>query len=214
MLAKAPVPGQVKTRLCPPFSPAEAAGLAESALVDTLEAVSRTPCTRRVVMLDGEPGAWLLPGFTVLPQSSGALDVRLADAFAAVTPPTLLVGMDTPQLIPGHLEAAIECLLDPEYDAVLGPCPDGGYWAVGLRRRMPGAFEGVPMSTDATFTAQFARFHRLGLRTAVLHSLRDVDQARDAFAVANFAPQTRFASSLRLIDSGISRHHTDSAVAR
>ncbi|MYV54803.1 glycosyltransferase, partial [Streptomyces sp. SID3212] len=58
-MAKAPVPGRVKTRLTPPFRPEEAAALAEAALCDTLDAVLAAPVRRRVLVLDGAPGAWL-----------------------------------------------------------------------------------------------------------------------------------------------------------
>ncbi len=59
VIAKEPRPGRVKTRLTPPFTPGEAAALAEAALVDTLRAVAATPARRRVLVLDGEPGPWL-----------------------------------------------------------------------------------------------------------------------------------------------------------
>src|SRR5690606_41709335 len=53
---------------------------------------------RRVLVLDGSPGPWLPPGFDVVPQGTGGLDERLADAFARCDGPALLIGMDTPQV--------------------------------------------------------------------------------------------------------------------
>lgn len=82
VIAKEPRPGRVKTRLTPPFTPEEAAGLAEASLADTLHAVAATPATRRVLVLDGAPGPWLPPGFDVVAQCAGGLDERLAEAFA------------------------------------------------------------------------------------------------------------------------------------
>src|SRR5207302_10117875 len=58
VMAKAPVAGTSKTRMCPPLSPEEAARIAEAALVDTLQAVLGTPVRRHVVVLDGDPGPW------------------------------------------------------------------------------------------------------------------------------------------------------------
>src|SRR5690242_13674278 len=78
VIAKEPLPGRVKTRLTPPYSPREAAELAAAALGDTLEAVRATPARRRVLVLDGRPGPWLPAGFEVVPQVPGGLDVRLA----------------------------------------------------------------------------------------------------------------------------------------
>src|SRR5205807_5507305 len=84
VLAKAPVPGRVKTRLCPPCDPAQAARLAEAALVDTLRAVAAPRWDRRVLVLDGTPGPWLPGRFEVLPQRGDGLDERLAHAFTDV----------------------------------------------------------------------------------------------------------------------------------
>ncbi|NEA82606.1 glycosyltransferase, partial [Actinospica acidiphila] len=73
VIAKEPRPGRVKTRLTPPFTPEEAAALAEAALADTLDAVARTPARRRVLVLDGSPGPWLPAGVEVVPQCAGGL---------------------------------------------------------------------------------------------------------------------------------------------
>src|ERR1700683_3537384 len=65
VIAKEPVPGRVKTRLTPAYTPAEAAELAEAALADTLAAVASTSVTRRILALAGTPRRWLRPGFAV-----------------------------------------------------------------------------------------------------------------------------------------------------
>ena len=82
VIAKEPVPGRVKTRLTPPYTPAEAAELAEAALTDTLAAVASAPVARRVLALAGTPGRWLPPGFDVIGQRGGGLDERIAWALA------------------------------------------------------------------------------------------------------------------------------------
>lgn len=97
VIAKEPLPGRVKTRLTPPFSPVEAARLAEAALADTLRTVRVLPAARRAVVLDGSPGPWLPSGIEVVAQGAGGLDERLAAAFGACSGPTLLIGMDTPR---------------------------------------------------------------------------------------------------------------------
>lgn len=194
VIAKAPVAGRSKTRLCPPCSPEEAAALAEAALMDTLAAVAATPARRRVVALAGEPGPWLPAGFDVVAQRGDDLGERLGAAIADAGAPGLVVGMDTPQLTPGLLVAAAGRLA--RADAVLGPALDGGYWTIGLRAADRGAFEGVPMSTARTAAAQRARLRELGLSVASLPPLRDVDAIEDAVAVAATAPATRFATRL------------------
>lgn len=195
VIAKAPRPGHSKTRLCPPCTPEQAAGLARAALEDTLAAVLATPCARRVLVLDGPVGPWLPGGFDVLPQRPGGLEARLAGAFEDVGGPAFLVGMDTPQVTPRLLARGLRALAT--HDAVLGLAPDGGYWAIGLRTPDPAVFDGIPMSASDTGARQGERLDRLGLRVADLPALRDVDLAADARAVAALAPGTRFAAAVR-----------------
>ena len=196
-MAKAPVPGRVKTRLTPPLRPEQAARLARAALEDTLAAVGRSRlATRRVVALDGEPDGWLPDGFELIAQCGGGLAARLAAAFEATGGPALLVAMDTPQVTPELLDAGLAGLANGA-DAVLGPAPDGGYWTIGLARADARVFEGVPMSEAHTGVAQRARLAALGLATHYLPLLRDVDTYEDARSVAAAAPGGRFAATLR-----------------
>ena len=195
VIAKAPVAGRVKTRLCPPCSAPQAATLAEAALRDTLEAALAAPASRHVLVLDGDAPPWLPAGLEVVPQRGADLAERLAAAFAdAAGGPALLVGMDTPQVTTAQLAEGLERANDS--DAVLGPAPDGGYWAVGLRDSSLPAFSGVPMSSSFTLSAQRRRFAELGLETTDLPALRDVDTMADARAVAAEAPASRFARAL------------------
>ncbi|MFG2518170.1 DUF2064 domain-containing protein [Streptomyces sp. NPDC048527] len=194
VIAKSPVPGRVKTRLTPPFTPEEAACLAEASLVDTLHAALATPARRRVLVLDGAPGAWLPPGIDVVPQCGGGLDERLAAAFAGCTGPAVLIGMDTPQVTPALLAPALGPDAWRDCDAWFGPADDGGFWALGLAEPDPALLRGVPMSTAHTGAAQRTRLTDAGLRVRDLPVLRDVDTAEDATLVAAAAPDGRFAA--------------------
>lgn len=202
VIAKEPRPGHAKTRLIPDLGAEGAAAVAAACLADTLHAVADASATRRVLVLDGEPGDWLPDaGFEILPQRSGDLDVRLAAAFEdSGAAPALLVGMDTPQVNGGLLEAGITALCAEGTDAVLGPASDGGYWAIGLRECDRQVFEGVPMSSDETGLHQRERLGELGLSWAELEQLRDIDTIDDARAVATAAPWTRCAAALRAIE--------------
>jgi glycosyltransferase A (GT-A) superfamily protein (DUF2064 family) len=191
VIAKEPLPGRVKTRLTPPFTPQEAAALAAAALTDTLRVVAATPATRRVLVLDGTPGPWLPPGFDVVRQCPGGLDERLADAFAGADGPALLIGMDTPQVTPALLTVDFA-----DCDAYFGPAEDGGFWALGLAEPDPALLLGVPMSTPVTGALQRERLVSARLRVRDLPRLRDVDTATDARAVAALAPHGRFAAQL------------------
>ena len=198
VIAKAPVPGRVKTRLTPPCTPVQAAALACAALQDTLDAAARTArAGRRVIVLDGEPGAWVPAGFEVIAQRGDGLDERLAAAFEDVGEAALLVGMDTPQVTPALLDAGLAGVA--EGDSAFGAALDGGYWAIGLRTPDAAVFADVPMSIARTGAVQRARLAILGLRPAILPPLRDVDTIDDAFAVAAQAPDTRFATELAVV---------------
>jgi hypothetical protein len=201
VIGKAPVPGRVKTRLTPPYSPAQAARLAEAALADSLAAAARVPVARRMLALDGAPGSWLPSGFDVEPQRGGGLDQRIAaaldDAFTRLPVPVVLIGTDTPQITPELLASAIAPLLDGTADAAFGPATDGGYWLIGLSRPDPRLVVGVPMSAADTGARQLARLRSAGLRVHLLPYRTDVDEAADALAVAREAPGSRFAAALR-----------------
>jgi rSAM/selenodomain-associated transferase 1 len=197
VMAKAPVPGRVKTRLCPPCTAEEAAVVAEAALVDTLVAALSSSADRVVLALDGEPGPWLPAGVDVVRQRGAGFDERLASAWSDVGGPALQIGMDTPQVTPELLDLACAVLEEPGTDAVLGPAEDGGWWSIGLRRADPAVFRGIPMSQPDTGARQMARLCELSLRTVILPRLRDVDTIADADEVAELAPDTRFALAVR-----------------
>ncbi len=201
VMAKEPVAGQVKTRLCPPFTPAEAAQIAEACLADTLSAATASGADRVVLALEGRVGAWCPPGVHVVPQASGTLGDRLAAGWAALEGPAVQIGMDTPQVTTDLLDAAMarvgEARVRPT--ALVGLADDGGWWLLGLARWCPGAFDGVPMSTPRAGAVQIERLGALGLAVERFADLRDIDVAADLFAVADIAPSTRVAALCRTL---------------
>jgi uncharacterized protein len=195
VLAKEPVPGRVKTRLCPPCTPTEAAAIAKASLTDTLATVAAVPARRRLLALDGAAGHWVPDGFEVVPQADGGLADRLADVFERAGGPAFVIGMDTPQLTPALLARGAAQLRAA--DAALGLASDGGYWGIGLGEPDPAAFVGVPMGTPRTGAAQRERLRALGLHVRDLPTLRDVDTYEDALAVVPLvARQSAFARTM------------------
>lgn len=194
VLAKECIPGRVKTRLTPPFTPEEAAALAAASLADTLAAASRVRADRHLLWFDGVAPRGT--GFDVLPQPAGGLDERIAAAFDAVSDRAVLIGMDTPQLDPAVLQAALDD--EDAAHARFGPATDGGWWALGLDAmpRRGDLIRGVPMSTADTGAATHRRLTAAGLRVRPLPELTDVDHVEEALEVAAAAPATRFASVL------------------
>ena len=196
VITKAPVPGRSKTRLTPPCTPEQAAAIASAAVGDTLDAVRATPARRRVVALDGAPDDLDLAGCAVVPQVDGDLGTRLAHAFADAMAgpgrdlPTLLIGMDTPQVSSALLAAALDALVAAgPGTAVLGAAPDGGWWALGVHTAAAAAvLPGVPMSRADTGELTRAALEGVGLTVLDLPALADIDHFPDAVEVAALCP--------------------------
>jgi glycosyltransferase A (GT-A) superfamily protein (DUF2064 family) len=201
VVAKEPVPGKVKTRLCPPATPTQAATIAAAALADTITAASLMPAERRTLLVDGT----IVPpaGWSVVPQRGGPLGERLAAGFADAEyadTTSLLIGMDTPQVTAAVLDViAAPLTADDSLDAVLGPAEDGGWWCLALRSaRHATALRDVPMSQPDTAAMTLAALRSAGATVAIGPTLRDVDTAADAWAVAETCdPASRFARAVR-----------------
>lgn len=208
VIAKETLPGRVKTRLHPAFSLEQAAMLAAAAVADTLAAVATLHADRRVLLFDGTVLPEDSAGWEVLDQADGTLDQRLGAMFDAVHGPTVVIGMDTPQLDAADLEPVFEPWPDG-VDAWFGPATDGGFWALGLAdpeddRRRGDLLRGVPMSRDDTGDRQLDRLRDAGLGVRMLPALLDVDTIEDARDVAALAPTTRFAETFRTLQAGLS----------
>jgi uncharacterized protein len=197
VIAKAPVPGLVKTRLCPPCTHGQAADIAAAALNDTLAAGTKAEFDRRTIVLCGQYAA--PPGWHLVPQRGDGLAHRLANGFADTAQPgtaSVLVGMDTPQ-VTARLLAGVTVGLE-DADALLGPAADGGWWMLALRDPSHAeALREVPMSTSDTGAATYEALRSRGLRVRPTVPLRDVDTAQDAWAVADTCPDGAFAAAVR-----------------
>lgn len=208
VIAKEPIPGRVKTRLCPPCGPLEAARIARSALRDTLEHALASIAERVVLALEGEAGSWCPPDVEVVDQGNGDFATRLGLAWALAKGPAFQIGMDTPQVTSDDLNAAMRELCEPGVDAVLGPASDGGWWGLGLRRvpdEPEELFRGIPMSSADTGSHQLHRLHEQGLHVRLLDDHIDVDTWSDACSVAAGAPYTYFAEAVREVRATLSR---------
>jgi hypothetical protein len=195
IIAKEAIPGRVKTRLHPALTMQQAAELAAASLADTLAAVAHLPAARRILAFDG----YRLPAgteqFEVMQQRTGSLDERLGAVFDELDGPTLLIGMDTPQVSTTHLAAPFTAWPE-DVDAWFGPANDGGFWALGLADPTGDLVRGVPMSRDDTGQIQHRRLVDAGLRVRLLPRLTDVDTISTAREVAAAAPCGRFAATL------------------
>ncbi|GGU58813.1 TIGR04282 family arsenosugar biosynthesis glycosyltransferase [Lentzea flava] len=197
IMAKSPVPGQVKTRLCPPLTPEEAADVAAASLLDTISAAAATPGAVPVVALAGvvrrDDVRDALAECVVIPQRGETFADRLAHAHADVAGfgmPVLQIGMDTPQVTPSLLASCAQF-----EEAALGLALDGGWWALGLRDPLRAeVLRDVPMSRADTGARTLNALQGLNVRR--LPVLSDVDTMTDARTVAAQVPCGRFAATL------------------
>jgi rSAM/selenodomain-associated transferase 1 len=188
VFAKAPRPGKVKTRLCPPLRLEQAAALYACMLDDVL-AASAAACAELglVPILAVDPpeacealAAGAPAGFRVRAQRGADLAARMEAAVAEVAAdghaPLLLRGSDSPAMGTPALREAVAALA--EADLVVAPDPDGGYGLVGLQAPAPGLFD-HPMSTSSVLEDTLAHARALGLRYRRLTPGFDVDTIED-----------------------------------
>ena len=208
VIAKECLPGKVKTRLHPPLSLAQAAELAAASLADTLAVAAQLPASRHILAFDGVTPPPEAADWEILPQTTGGLDERLAAIFDHLHEPTLLLGMDTPQINAATLSPVFTSWGD-ETDAWFGPADDGGFWALGLKNPSGALLRGIPMSRTDTGAHQLQRLDRAGLTVGLLPALTDIETITDAHTVASLAPHTRFARAFAGVRASARRGGVD-----
>ena len=186
-MVKAPRAGEVKTRLCPPLTPQEAAGLASRFALDT---VANSAGAGAAVLIayspeDGREALDLLlpPGVRRIPQRGASLGARMQcameDARAVGYGPLVIIGTDSPTLPSGILHTAITILSTGSSDAVFGPTEDGGYYLAGTRLPIRGLFDSVAWSTPRALTDTLRNATALNLVVELLPAWYDVDTPED-----------------------------------
>ena len=199
IFAKEPSPGQVKTRLCPPLSLQAAAQLYGQFLEDVLEEMGRLPQIK--IALAYTPDSALpffqnlaVPGIHLVAQTGEGLGERLRQAFdwgfAQGAGKILIRNSDSPDLPSLLVMEAQEVLERGQAQLVLGPCPDGGYYLVGLKSSRPQLFHGITWSGPTVLADTLAQADKLGLTVHFLPSWPDVDTFDDVLAFVE-SPKTR-----------------------
>ena len=193
IFAKAPIRGQVKTRLCPPLTEDEAASLHGSMVLDILEDSKNLKEFDRVLACTPSPDH---PFFRAVgttyhldlwQQVGEDLGTRMAHAFLTAFDHgyqgAILIGTDLPTLSTMVYHQALQAL--SVHDVVLGPTLDGGYYLIGLRKSVPDLFEEIPWSTDKVFALTQHKAQQLGLSIGLLPTLRDLDTIEDLHQFTN-----------------------------
>lgn len=201
ILARAPRPGEAKTRLIPQLGARGAARLQGWLLARTLRtalAAGLGPVHLWATPAHDDPAllAAIAPlgaggkstQMTLHTQPNTDLGGRLLFAAQAAAPrPVLLIGSDCPALTPAHLQQAARALC--EHEAVLLPAEDGGYVLLGLRQPEPSLFTGLPWGTDQVLALTRQRLAALGWRHQEPATLWDVDRPEDYARLQRLAPE-------------------------
>ncbi len=189
LMAKAPIAGEVKTRLVPPLTPLEAAALNICFLRDmaaNIQSVSETEAASGLVVYTpaGAEAAFagVLPeGFELLVQRGSSLGERLCNAtddllkqgYGAVC----LINSDSPNLPKSILIQAIELLANDGDRVVLGAAEDGGYYLIGLKHAHRNLFNEIAWSTSDVLARTRQRAAEINLPVELLPTWYDVDDA-------------------------------------
>ena len=192
IMAKQPIYGAVKTRLCPPLRPGEALILYEAFLRDTITLVDSactlagdvTPALAYSPQGSHDYFRDLVPErFALLPQTGGDLGERLCSlplqARALGFGSTVMISSDSPTLPPGVAAGCFEELARPGTDVVLGPCHDGGYYLIGMNEPQTSLFKGITWSTEHVMRETLAVAAQAELQVATLPAWYDADTVED-----------------------------------
>lgn len=200
VFARTPTPGKAKTRLIPLLGPRGAAEFHAALVSDTL---------RKVNALGGRVSPYFYLAGGKYPASSSLLDYtrrrqrgadlgqRLERAFRELLrrhQRALVIGTDSPTLPERVLLQALHALRG--FDAVLGPCPDGGFYLIGLRRLADGAFEGVRWGSESAFEDMRANLVARNFSCSILKPLPDVDRPEDVEKLSSELESSRTARKL------------------
>jgi rSAM/selenodomain-associated transferase 1 len=188
IVAKAPRPGDVKTRLYPALTPLEATDLYRCFIVDRIKeismlkgndlAISYTPAESKEYF-----ARFTSNGFHLFAQRGNNLGERLnnifvekaAEGYDAIS----IIDSDTPDLPRSCVQQSFKLLLSDRVDAVFGPCHDGGYYLVGMRKPHPELFQDIPWSTDSVLQITLEKAEKKRIKTKLLQQWNDLDTFED-----------------------------------
>jgi uncharacterized protein len=142
---------------------------------------------------------WLGDEYTLMPQMGNNLGDRMGNAFQEVFPRgfdcALLIGSDIPDLSNRLIDEAFAALNN--YDAVLGPAHDGGYYAIGFKGNafLPQVFSGITWGSPEVFEQTMGILRKANLSVHTLPVWRDIDTIADLKALFRGSRNTAFAES-------------------
>ena len=183
IFARNPVLGKVKTRLAATIGNEKALDIYKTLLAYTADICSKLACSRFVFYADGisKKDSWNDDWFVKYQQQGEDLGERMQQAFELVFQQgykkVLIIGTDCFELNSGIIEQAFESL--EQYNAVIGPSADGGYYLLGTTIFYPFLFDNKPWSTDGVFVATTNDLSANHISYFTLPVLHDIDTEAD-----------------------------------
>ena len=197
VFVRAPLLGQVKTRLASDVGPARALEIYRALTEHVLRVMRSTGARVLVAHAPADAGplmrAWLGDDLEYEPQADGDLGARMSAVFASHVADgadrVVIIGSDCPTITAETITAALDSL--DGADVVFGPAFDGGYYLVAARALHAELFHDVPGSSHHTLDVSLTRARDAGLRVALLTAMRDIDTIDDWRAYGERLPPPR-----------------------
>lgn len=203
LFIKAPVRGQVKSRLAAAIGEEAALELYKNFILDSIDTVKTTGYPFRICYYPPDAGpavsSWLAGHYCLMPQQGNDLGERMENAFIRCFSEgferAILIGSDLPDLAPAVLQEAMASLA--EHDVVIGPASDGGYYLIGFHKNtlVPQVFHGMPWSTETVFQKTTAILKNSAFSIAQAPKWNDVDTVEDLRALCTRSKGTEFDKS-------------------
>ncbi len=185
IMAKAPKPNKVKTRLIPYLKPDLAALLYHNFLLDKTEQVKSIEQSKFFIAYTPNNSEnyfkKIAPDFDLILQIGSDLGDRLVNVsnniFNKGFKKVVILDSDTPNLPTKYIRQAIIGL--ETSDMIIGPCEDGGYYLIGLKSPTPDVFKNIPWSTSNVVNITVKRAEAIGLKSSFLKYWYDIDTIED-----------------------------------
>jgi len=186
IFAREPVTGEVKTRMLTTFSKAQVTRLYKAFVRDVLQTAKAVGCQQKFIYVAGKNSrrsflTQFQRYFILKEQKGGDLGERMHQAFVDCShshfTATIIIGTDCLSLTERDIRLAFEKLA--QYDCVIGPADDGGYYLLGLRRPTAKLFKNMPWGSRLVFKETLKRVEELKKSVYILEKRGDLDTAED-----------------------------------
>ena len=207
-MAKAPIPGKVKTRLVPPLTQEQAAELYRALLSDQLEHLNFLEAADLYVAFTPSEAmpliASIVPtGYRCFAQRGGDLGERMNEVFAELWRrghrSLIVIGSDLPPMPLNLFQQGFAQLSAGGKRVVLGPSRDGGYYLIGMNQPVPEIFSDMTWSHERVLTETTAKLARLGIDCRLLAECFDIDTGKDMEQLQAIVDPTTRASMKRTL---------------